>query len=81
MERSALSKLSDLRDHLTQLQLQATVQREIFEVLEELESRLYAAEQDNNLLKGKFQASEARLQSLETRYSQVLYALSDRRRG
>lgn len=80
MERSALSKLSDLRDHLAQLQLNATVQREMFEVLEEVEKRLYAVEQDKNLLQGSVKAMKDQIASLNTRYSEILYALSDRRR-
>lgn len=81
MERSALSKLSDLRDHLAQLQLNATVQREMFEVLEEVEQRLYAAEQDTRLLQGHIKGMKDQITSLNTRYSEILYALSERRRG
>lgn len=81
MERSFLSKLFDLRDHLATLSLQATVQREITDILEEVESRLYAVEQDRNLLLGQQKAMKDQIASLNARYSEILYALSDRRRG
>lgn len=75
------SRLADLRDHLAQLQLNATVQREMFEVLEEVEKRLYAAEQNCTLLQGHIKGMKEQITSLNTRYSEILYALSDRRRG
>lgn len=79
MERSARSKLSDLRDHLTMLQLNATVQREMLEVLEEVEKRLYSVEQDLQLLKGQYKAQADKISSLNTRYSELLYALGSRK--
>ena len=79
MERSALSKLSDLRDHLSMLQLNATVQREMLEVLEEIEDRLYSVEQDLRLLQGTGKATADKINSLNHRYSELLYALSNRK--
>ena len=61
------------------LSLNATVQREMLDVLEEVEQRLYSVEQDRNLLTGKLKACDDRLRSLETRYSELLYALSSRK--
>ena len=79
MERSALSKLSDLRDHLAMLTLNATVQREMLDVLEEVEQRLYSIEEDKKLLTGRLKAAEEKIISLNTRYSEILYALSSRK--
>lgn len=81
MERSALSKLSDLGDQIKQAYRAGCIQKDMFDFLCELEARLYATEQDLQLAKGRLKAQDERIQSLETRYSQVLYALSDRRRG
>lgn len=81
MERSVSSILADLRDHLTQLHLQATVQREMFEVLEELERRLYSVEQDISLLKASNKALSGKLDSLNLRYSDLLYALTNHPKG
>lgn len=73
------SRLAELRDHLSMLQLNATVQREMLEVLEELENRLYACEQDIKLLQGSKRATEDKINSLNTRYSELLYVLGSRK--
>lgn len=81
MERSAISRLANLRQLIASASLNATIQKELFDLVEELETRLYATEQDIQLLKGSQKAQAEKIHSLETRYSQILYALSDRRRG
>lgn len=81
MERSVLSRFADLRSRIEQLNLSSSIQRDMEDILEEMEKRLYAVEQDNNLLQGHIKGMKEQLASLNHRYSELLYALSDRRRG
>lgn len=77
MEKSVPSRLSNLRELLTTLQLSVQVQQEISAILEENERRLYSLEEDRRRLIADYRALDERTRSLEKRYSELLYRFSE----
>ena len=79
MEKSAPSRLSNLRQLIGQLQISLQCDKEITDILEEFSCRIYALEEDNKRLLATVRAQEGKNQSLEKRYSELLYRFSELR--
>lgn len=77
MEKSAQFRLANLRELVSLLSLSVQIQTEISGILEEYEKRLYSLEEDRRRLLGDYRAIDSKCQSLEKRYSELLYKLSD----
>lgn len=77
MEKSVVSRLANLRELVQLLSLSIQIQTEVSEILEENEKRLYSLEEDRRRLIADYRALDAKTQSLEKRYSELLYKLSD----
>ena len=77
MEKSAPSRLANLRELVSLLSLSVQIQTEISGILEEYEKRLYSLEEDRRRLIADYRAVDMKCQSLEKRYAELLYKLSD----
>ena len=77
MEKSAPSKLANLRELVSLLSLSVQIQTETSGILEDYEKRLYSLEEDRRRLLGDYRALDMKCQSLEKRYAELLYKLSD----
>lgn len=77
MEKSVVSRLANLRELVQLLSLSIQIQTEVSEILEENEKRLYSLEEDRRRLIADYRALDAKTQSLEKRYSELLYKFSD----
>lgn len=80
MEKSAPLRLSNLRQLIAQLQLSLQCDKEITDLLEEFSIRIYALEEDNKRLLASVRAQDSKNQSLEKRYSELLYRFSELRK-
>lgn len=76
MEKSAPSRLANLKELVQHLSLSIQIQAEVSEILEELHIRLYSVEEDRKRLLETVRKQEDKIRSLEKRYSEVLYKLS-----
>lgn len=76
MEKSAPSRLSNLRELISTIQLTLQVQVEVSAILEDYETRIYALEADNKRLLADYRAQQDKIRSLENRYSELLYRFS-----
>lgn len=72
-----VSRLANLRELVQLLSLSIQIQTEVSEILEENEKRLYSLEEDRRRLIADYRALESKTQSLEKRYSELLYKLAD----
>lgn len=81
MARSAPSKLANLRELVAALSLTVQIQAEIADILEDYEQRLYSLDEDRKRLIADYRALEQRCNSLEKRYSELLYKFSELREG
>lgn len=81
MEKSAPSRLANLRELVSLLSLSVQIQTEISGILEEYEKRLYSLEEDRRRLIADYRTVDMKCQSLEKRYSELLYKLSDMTSG
>ena len=77
MARSAPSKLANLRELVSTLQLSVQIQAEIADILDEYDQRLYSLDEDRKRLLGDYRALDNKCQSLEKRYSELLYRFSE----
>lgn len=77
MEKSAPSRLANLKELVQHLSLSIQIQAEVSEILEELHIRLYSVEEDRKRLLETVRKQEEKIRSLEKRYSEVLYKLSE----
>lgn len=77
MEKSAPSRLANLKELVQHLSLSIQIQAEVSEILEELHIRLYSVEEDRKRLLETVRKQDEKVRSLEKRYSEVLYKLSD----
>ena len=76
MEKSVPSRLSNLRELLQTLSVCFQIQTETAAILEDYERRVYSLEEDRRRLIADYKAQEQRIQSLEKRYSDLLYNFS-----
>lgn len=77
MEKSAPSRLANLKELVQHLSLSIQIQAEVSEILEELHIRLYSVEEDRKRLVETVRKQDEKIRSLEKRYSEVLYKLSE----
>lgn len=77
MEKSSISRLANLRELVALLSLSVQIQTETSGILEDYEKRLYSLEEDRRRLLADYRAMDMKCQSLEKRYAELLYKLSD----
>lgn len=77
MEKSAPSRLANLKELVQHLSLSIQIQAEVSEILEELHIRVYSVEEDRKRLLETVRKQDDKIRSLEKRYSEVLYKLSE----
>lgn len=71
------SRLANLRELVTLLSLSVQIQTEVSVILDDYEKRLYSLEEDRRRLLADYRAMDSKCQSLEKRYAELLYKLSD----
>lgn len=71
------SRLGNLRELVGLLGLSVQVQREIADILEDYEVRIYSLEEDRKRLIATNRDLLQKCNSLETRYSQLMYKFSE----
>lgn len=77
MEKSAPSRLANLKELVQHLSLSIQIQGEVSAILEEMHIRLYSVEEDRRRLVATVRDQSEKIRSLEKRYSEVLYKLSE----
>lgn len=77
MEKSAPSRLANLKELVQLLSLSIQIQGEVSAILEELHLRLYSVEEDRRRLVAVTREQEGHIRSLEKRYSELLYKFSE----
>lgn len=78
MEKSLPSRLSVLRENVALLQLSMAVQHDVVECLDELAVRVYSLEEDRKRLLETVRKQQSEIDSLRTRYAELLYRLADK---
>lgn len=81
MEKSLPSKLANLRDLIASLNLSVQIQREIADILEDQQIRLYSLDEDRKRLLAIVRSQDNKIASLEKRYSELVYKFSELRKG
>lgn len=81
MEQQKPSRLSNLRELVALLSLSVQIQGESAAIFEDYEHRIYSLEEDRKRLIADYRALQSRCNSLEKRYSELLYKLSDLKNG
>lgn len=77
METRSPSRLANLKELVQHLSLSIQIQAEVSEILEELHIRLYSVEEDRKRLLETVRKQDEKIRSLEKRYSELLYKLSE----
>lgn len=77
MERSVTSRLSNLKSLLATLTASVQADNEIAAILEEYQVQIYSLQEDRKRLLATVRDQDQRIRSLETRYSELLYKLSE----
>lgn len=77
MEKSAPSRLANLKELVQYLSLSVQIQTEVAGILEDLHTRLYSVEEDRRRLVATVRDQSAKIRSLESRYSELLYKFSE----
>lgn len=77
MEKLQKSRLSNLKELITTLQLSIQVQVETAAILEDHEQRIYCNAEDVKRLLAVTRAQNEKIASLERRYSEILYRFSE----
>ncbi len=77
MDKTVPSRLANLRELVSLLSLSVQIQAEISAILEEYEKRVYSLEEDRRRLLADYRAMDSKCQSLEKRYSELLYKLAE----
>lgn len=78
MEKSLPSRLSVLRENVALLTLSMAVQHDVVECLDEIAVRIYSLEEDRKRLLETVRKQQSDIDSLRTRYAELLYRLSDK---
>lgn len=76
-DRKKPGRLSNLQELVAMLSLSVQIQGEVAAVLEEYDNRIYSLEQDRSRLLADYQALQLKCNSLERRYSDLLYKFSE----
>ena len=77
MEKSAPSRLANLKELVQHLSLSIQLQAEVSEILEDMHKRLYSVEEDRKRLVETVRKQDDKIRSLEKRYSECLYKLTE----
>lgn len=77
-EKNTPSRLSNLKELIRILDISVQIQAEVSAILADYEVRVYSLEADRRRLIADYRSIENRCKSLEKRYSELLYRLSDR---
>lgn len=81
MDAKPPSRLQNLRELVNLLGLSVQISGETAAILEEIHIRLYSLEEDRKRLLSDYKALDKRCQSLEQRYSELLYRFSEIKRS
>lgn len=81
MDNRQPSRLQNLRELVNLLGLSVQISGETAAILEEINIRLYSLEEDRKRLLTDYKALDQRCQSLERRYSELLFRFSDLKKG
>lgn len=76
-EKNTPSRLSNLKELIRILDISVQIQAEVSAILSDYEVRVYSLEEDRRRLIADYRSIENRCKSLEKRYSELLYKLSD----
>lgn len=76
MEKIIPSKIANLRELVGLLSTSVMVQGEVADILEEISTALYSLDQDRTRLIADYRVLQDRCNSLEKRYSELLYQFS-----
>lgn len=77
MFKSSSSNLSNFRELVASLSLVVQIQAELSDILDDYDQRLCSLDEDRNRLLVDYRALETRCNSLEKRYSELLYKFSE----
>ena len=77
MERSAPSRLAKARELLDQLRICVALDSELTDILEEINNHLYAVDEDIKRMVATSRRHTDQINSLESRYSQILYRIAE----
>lgn len=81
MSAQVPSRLANLRELVSVLSLSVQIQIEVSAILDEYEKQLYSLDQDRKRLLADYKQHNAQIQSLEKRYSELLYKFSELKAG
>lgn len=79
MEKSLPSRLANLKELTQVLSLTVQIQAETSCILEEMATRIYSLEEDRKRCLANDRSMDGQLKSLEKRYSELLYKVSELR--
>lgn len=77
MEKSLPSRLANLKELTQVLSLTVQIQGEVSGILDEMAVRMYSLEEDRKRMLAVQRDSADKISSLEKRYSELLYKLSE----
>lgn len=78
MDKSLPGRLSVLRENVALLTLSMAVQHDVVECLDEIAVRIYSLEEDRKRLLETVRKQQTEIDSLRTRYAELLYRLADK---
>ena len=76
MEKSAPSRFAKVKELIDQLRISVQLDSEMTAILEDLHGFVYAVQEDNKRLVATVRRQDERINSLEKRYSELLYNFS-----
>lgn len=79
MEKSLPARLANLKELTQVLSLSVQIQAETAAILDELAMRVYSLEEDRKRLLASSRSHDDSIKSLEKRYSELLYKVSEMR--
>lgn len=77
MEKSAPSRFAKARELIDQLRICVALDAEMTDILEELHTHIYGIEEDMKRMVATSRRHDEKINSLETRYSQLLFKFSE----
>lgn len=77
MEKSTPSRFAKVRELIDQLRICVQLDTEMTDILEELHTHIYGIEEDMKRMVATSRRHDEKINSLETRYSQLLFKFSE----
>ena len=77
MERSAPSRFAKVKELIDQLRISVQLDSEMTAILEDMHGLIYACREDYKRLEATVRRQDERINSLEKRYSELLFKLSE----